>query len=285
MTEQVAVVTGTTRGLGRGVARALGSKGMTVYVTGRDADALDAVAAEVSAAGGRSVAVRCDHADDAQIEALFERVRGESGQLHLLVNNAAAVYRADLSRPVPFWEKDLRLADMITVGLRSDYVAAYYAAPLMVESGRGLIANISFYGAVTYFASPAYGAAKAGTDKMTHDMAIDFAGTGVSVLSLWPGYILTDELRAADAALAEAERPSRAEFETPEFTGLVAAALLADPALKALSGSTLIVAQAAKRYGIRDLGGNQPGDWTVLLGQPATYFARERPATTHVSRS
>jgi len=132
------------------------------------------------------------------------------------VNNAAAVYPADLTSDGPFWEKPLKLADMIDVGLRSHYVASYYAAPLMVEARRGLIANISFYGAVSYFHGAAYGAAKAGTDKMTRDMAVDLAPYGVSAVSIWPGFILTDELRKGGLPPEYADRLPM--MERPEFT-------------------------------------------------------------------
>jgi NAD(P)-dependent dehydrogenase (short-subunit alcohol dehydrogenase family) len=274
MADTIAVVTGASRGLGRGIARALGGKGMTVYLTGRDGDALREAAAEVRQAGGTGIAVICDHGDDAQVADLFARVTRDSSRLDLLVNNAAAVYAQELSRPGPFWEKDLRLVDMIDIGLRSDYVAAYHAAPLMIASGPSLIVNISFYGAVSYFHGPAYGAAKAGTDKMVYDMAVDFAPTPVSIVSLWPGYILTDMLKAIPrAAFPAAMQAMLPEFETPEYTGLVAAALLADPDLKSYSGKTLIGALIGRQYGIIDLDGKRPRDWSETLGAPTTFFA------------
>jgi len=273
MTETVAIVTGASKGVGRGAARALGSKGMTVYLTGRTADALAAAADEVTKAGGKGIAVPCDHGDDAQVSALFDRVRKEQGRLDLLLNNAAAVYGEELSKPGPFYKKDLKLVDMIVIGLRSDYVAAYYAAPLMIETGKALIANISFYGAVSYFVGPAYGAAKAGTDKMVHDMAIDLHDTDLSIVSVWPGYVRTDEMKAIPDELFPPELQAiLPEFETPEFTGLVVAGLLADPERKALSGKALIGAELGRKYGIQDIDGKQPRDWTDMMGRPATYF-------------
>lgn len=273
MADRVAVITGASRGLGRGIARALGSKGMRVYLTGRSSDALVSAAREVDAAGGKGIAVQCDHADDEQVKALFERVDNEAGGMDLLVNNAAAVYPQELSKPGPFWEKDIRLADMIDVGLRSNYVASYYAAPLMLKGERGLIANISFYGAASYFHGPAYGAAKAGTDKMVHDMGIDFADTAVSVVSIWPGYILTDMIKALPE---EHKTPALIamlpEFETPEFTGLVIAALLDDPELKSRSGKAYIGARLGEHYGIRDTDCKQPRDWSAMHGEPLQFF-------------
>lgn len=273
MGETIAVVTGASRGLGRGVARALGGKGMTVYLTGRSDAALQEAAAEVITAGGKAMAVVCDHADDAQVKAMFERIAAEAGRLDLVINNAAAVYPQELGRPGPFWQKDVRLADMINIGLRSDYVASYYAAPLMIASGPSLIVNISFYGAVTYFHGPAYGAAKAGTDKMVHDMGIDFADTPVSVVSLWPGYILTDMVKSVPKeAFSPQMQALLPTFETPEFTGLVSAALLADPEPKFYSGQAPIGAALGKKYGIRDLDGKQPRDWSDELGRPTEFF-------------
>ena len=273
MSEPVALVTGASKGLGRGTARALGSRGMKVYLTGRTAGALEKAAAEVDEAGGSGVAVPCNHAEDTQVKALFERIRADSGRLDLLVNNAAAVHGEELASPGAFWEKDLKLAEMLTVGLRSNYVASYYAAPLMIETGASLIACISFYGAVSYFVGPAYGAAKAGTDKMVHDMAIDFKDTEVSIVSYWPGYVRTDEMKAIpDEMFPPDLRAILPEFETPEFTGLVLAALLDDADRKALSGQALIGADLARKYGIKDIDGKQPRDWKELMGSPATYF-------------
>jgi NAD(P)-dependent dehydrogenase (short-subunit alcohol dehydrogenase family) len=273
VTERVAIVTGASKGVGRGAARAIAGQGFTVYVTARSEGGLAACVAEIEAAGGKAVAVRCDHADDAQVKALFDRVEREAGRLDLLVNNAAAVYGEELGKPGPFWEKDLKLADMIQVGLRSDYVAAYHAVPLMLRTGRALIANISFYGAVSYFVGPAYGAAKAGTDKMTHDMAIDLAGTDVAICSIWPGYVRTDETKAIpDEFFPEELRAILPEFETPEFTGLVIAALLDDPRLPERSGKALIGAELGREYGIADIDGKQPRDWTETMGRPFSYF-------------
>jgi len=274
MTNRVAIVTGASKGVGRGIARALGSKGFTVYITGRTVEGLEACAAEVVERGGKAVAVGCDHSDDTQVSALFDQVEREAGRLDLLVNNAAAVHGEELGRPGPFWEKSLKLADMIQVGLRSNYVAAYFATPLMIRTGKSLIANISFYGAVSYFVGPAYGAAKAGTDKMTHDMAIDLANTDVAICSVWPGYVRTDQSKAVpDEHFPEPLRAILPDFETPEFTGLVIAALLDDPELKALSGKALIGAELGRRYAINDLDGKQPRDWTETMGRPATYFS------------
>ena len=263
---KIAVVTGASRGLGRGIARALGSKGMTVYLTGRSLGGLTEAAEEVDAQGGRAIPIACNHANDEEVDQLFRKVRRESGSLDLLVNNAAAVYPAELTREGPFWEKSLKLADMIDVGLRSHYVASYYASPLMVEVRRGLIANISFYGAVSYFHGAAYGAAKAGTDKMARDMAIDLRPYGVAAVSIWPGFILTDELRLGGLPPEYADRLPM--MERPEFTGLVIEALMNDPDVMTFSGDALIGAELGLRYQITDLDGKQPPSHRDTMGAP-----------------
>jgi NAD(P)-dependent dehydrogenase (short-subunit alcohol dehydrogenase family) len=270
--DSIILVTGASRGLGRGIARAFGSKGATVYVTGRHADELGPVVGEIDAAGGRGVAVVCDHKADDQIAALFAQIAKEAGRLDILVNNAAAVYPDALMAPGGFWEKPLNLSDMIDVGLRSNYVAAYYASPMMVAAKRGLIASISFYGSVSYFHGAAYGAAKAGTDKMMHDMAVDLAQHNVAAIAIWPGFILTDAVKAIPSEyLPEELRANLPNWETPEFTGLVIDALAHDPDLMSLSGQALIGAELGERYRIVDLDGKQPISYRATMGAPVNY--------------
>jgi NAD(P)-dependent dehydrogenase (short-subunit alcohol dehydrogenase family) len=268
----IVVVTGASRGLGRGIARAFGSQGATVYVTGRQAAELEGIVAEIDAGGGKGVAVVCDHKADDQVAALFAQIAKEAGQLDILVNNAAAVYPDALMAPGGFWEKPLNLSDMIDVGLRSNYVAAYYAAPMMVAAKRGLIASISFYGSVSYFHGAAYGATKAGTDKMMRDMAVDLAPHNVAAVAIWPGFILTDAVKAIPPEfLPEDLRANLPNWETPEFTGRVIDALARDPDLMSLSGQALIGAELGERYGIVDLDGKQPISYRATMGAPANH--------------
>ncbi len=178
----VAIVTGASRGAGRGIARALGSHGCTVYVTGRseaDSDGempgtIHATAREVTEAGGHGVAVRCDHADDGQVEAMIARVIAEQGRTDILVNNACAVSDA-LSAPGQFWEKPKSIGQMIDVGVRSGFVASWLAAPHMVRQDKGLIISTSSPGAMHYCFGPAYRAHKAAVDKMAFDMGVSAA--------------------------------------------------------------------------------------------------------------
>lgn len=253
----VAVVTGASRGAGRGIATALLDAGWRVYLTGRT----------IADAGDGGIAVRVDHRDDAQVAALFGRVADECGTLDLLVNNAAAIHH-ELTGPKPFWEKPIELADVLDVGLRSAYVASWHAAPLLVANGRGLIAFTSSPGSVCYMHGPAYGAQKAGVDKLAADMAVDFAGTGVSTVSIWMGILLTDAFRRAFDGRPEALAKTARHAETPEFTGRLIDALHRDAALAELSGQTLIGAELAMRYGITDAEGRQPPSHRSALGAP-----------------
>jgi NAD(P)-dependent dehydrogenase (short-subunit alcohol dehydrogenase family) len=263
----IAIVTGASRGAGRGIAIALGSHGCTVYVTGRSEKAGDhalpgtiyETAEAVTKAGGKGIAVRCDHADDAQVKALFDQVLAKQGRVDILVNNAAAVYD-ELSMPGNFWEKPLKLVDMIDVGLRSSYVASWLAAPAMVEQDKGLIVMTSASGAAHYSMGPAYGAHKAGVDKLAFDMAVDFrnAKANVSAVSIWMGALATDRLLGMIEADPDKYGYLRDQIETPEFTGHVIWALFNDPALLERSGQTLIGAELGRDYGISDAGGRQP---------------------------
>jgi NAD(P)-dependent dehydrogenase (short-subunit alcohol dehydrogenase family) len=261
----VAVVTGATRGAGRGIARALGAAGWRVYLTGRTVGPDDAQG--VTDAGGEGIAVLTDHSDDASVAALFKRVESDCGAMNLLVNNAAAISDA-LTGPAPFWEKPAGLADVIDVGLRSSYVASWHAAPLLLRAERGLIVFTSSPGSVCYMHGPAYGAQKAGVDKMAADMAVDFRGTNVATVSVWMGILLTERMRAAFAEKPAALAAFAEHAETPEFTGRIIDALYRDPGLADLSGQTVIGAELAARYGITDDGGRRPPSHRGALGAP-----------------
>ncbi|HJV27644.1 MAG TPA: SDR family NAD(P)-dependent oxidoreductase [Aromatoleum sp.] len=281
-TAGVALVTGASRGVGRGIAEALGAAGMTVYVTGRSTSEGDGrfrgevlsgtvfdSAQAVTDAGGQGIAVRCDHGDDAQVQALFDRIEREQGRLDILVNNAAHIDDA-LIAPGPFWEKPLSLAEILNVGLRSAYVTSYYAAPLLLRAEQALVAFTSSYGAGCYMHGPAYGAQKAGCDKMAADMAVDFEGRDVAAVSLWLGPQLTQRSALAGSDRGEEYWQFLAVAETPQFNGRVIHALWRDPELAMLSGQTLISAELAQRYGIRDTEDRQPPSWRDSLGAPKT---------------
>ena len=199
----VAIVTGASRGAGKGIAVSLGAHGCIVYVTGRSENEGDAevpgtiyaTAKEVTEAGGQGIAVRCDHADDAQVKALIDRVIAEQGRIDILVNNACWQGNV-MNAPGQFWEKSLDVATMIDVGARSGFVASWYAAPHMVRQDKGLILFTSSPGSMHYCMGPSYGAHKAAVDKMAFDMGVDFADAGVNVasVSVWMGSLTTERL-------------------------------------------------------------------------------------------
>ena len=272
-TSTIAVVTGASRGAGKGIAIALGATGATVYVTGRGTSSADAhhggtiaeTAALIDDAGGTGVPVRVDHSDDLAVAQLFARIEREHGRLDILVNNAAKVV-GTLS-PEGFWEKPLETADLMTVGLRSHYVASFHAAPLLIANGRGLIVNTGHYGAVAYHHGPAYGAQKAGADKMAADMAKELRPHNVAAVSVWMGGLDTERARAYIASLPPEARPT-VKRESPQFTGRVIAALYASDDLMDLSGRALIGAELGARLGVTDIDGSTPPSVRDRVGGP-----------------
>jgi len=269
----VAVVTGASRGIGKGVALELGASGATVYVTGRTVDAgplpgtVGETAAEIDAMGGTGVAVACDHHDDDQVAGLFARVEAEQGRLDILVNN---VYSAPDLVPwlgKKYWELPIKAWDqVIDIGTRSHYVASVLGTPLLLTSGGGLIVNVSSSGAVAYAHNVVYGVGKAAVDKMTADMAVDLEGTGVTVVSLWPGLVHTELLEMGarrEGAEVFIELPGEGRFdlsgaETPRFLGRAVVALADDPGLADRSGRPFTSAGLARELGFTDVDGRIP---------------------------
>ena len=277
---KVALVTGASRGAGAGIARGLGELGYTVYVTGRTVTPGDAkgwdgtvlpgtvaeTAAVVTERGGKGIAVLCDHADDAQVAQLFEQIAAEAGRLDILVNNAAYIHH-QLIEKKPFWEKELDAQYILDVGLRSAYVASWHAARIMVPQGSGLIGMVSSFGASCYMHGPAYGAQKAGLDKLAHDMEHDLRGSGVAAVSIWLGPQVTERALIAREVNPEQYEGFMAMAENPEFTGHILDAILAAPNRAELSGQTLIGAEIARELGITDRGKDRPSH-REMLGSP-----------------
>jgi len=247
---------------------------MTVYVTGRsvaDSDSpyggtVSETAALVSEAGGRGIAVAVDHADDEAVKSLFGRVQQEHGRLDVLVNNAANA-GPGITMVGGFWQKPLDTVDLITVGLRSHYVSSFHAAPLLIANGKGLIVNTGHYGAVAYYHGPAYGAQKAGSDKMAADMAKELRPHNVAAVSIWMGGLDTERARAYLASLPADVRP-KGKRESPQFTGRVIAALYASEKLMSLSGRALIGAELGAVLGVTDVDGSSPLSYRYTLGGP-----------------
>lgn len=260
---RVAIVTGASRGVGKGCALELGAAGATVYVTGRTVEpggaalpgSLSETAREIDALGGRGVAAVCDHRDDAQVEALFARVADECGRLDVLVNNAFLI-PPELTSGLPFWETPIsNWDDMIDVGTRSAYVGAWHASRPMTAQRRGLIVNVSSSGAAGFSWHVAYGVGKCALDRVTADTAHQLRDHGVAVVSLWPGLVLTERLRQ----FPNLDRMFDVSgAETPRFCGRAAAALAADADVMRWSGRALTARGLADEYGFTDVDGRLP---------------------------
>jgi dehydrogenase/reductase SDR family member 1 len=258
-TPKVAVVTGSSRGIGRGTAVALGEQGHTVYVTGRSTGdgelTIDTTARLVDEAGGRGIPHRCDHGDDGEIAALFARVGDEQGHLDLLVNN---VYKI----PDPpawgggFWDHPLQVwDDQVGIGLRAHYVASWHAAPLLFEAGPGAaLVNVSSPGGQSYHFSSSYGAGKAGLDRLTRDMAVELEPKGVAAVVLYPGSVATEFI----VSFAEQRGTDVSESQTPLLVGRAATALWAAPDLMERSGSIQWVEDLVAEFGLTDEQGRVP---------------------------
>ncbi|MFI6866296.1 SDR family NAD(P)-dependent oxidoreductase [Nocardia sp. NPDC050406] len=269
---RVAVVTGASRGIGKGIALELGAAGATVYVTGRSTTTghlpgtVHATAAEITDLGGTGVAVVCDHHDDAAVQALFARVREEHGRLDVLVNNVYNSPSAARWLGRKFWEVPPKAWDeTFDIGVRSHYVASVFAAPLLIEAG-GLIVNVSSPGAVRYMHNAVYGVGKTALDRLTADLAHDLAETEVTAVSIWPGIVDTELLQlvpADDQGRRLVTLPGEGTFdlaaaETPRFPGRAVVALAADAKRRARTGKAWRVADLAEEYGFTDLDGRIP---------------------------
>ena len=270
---KIALVTGASRGIGKGIAIALGEAGALVYITGRSVNSdnstnsisgsLLETKAAVEKAGGICIAVTVDHTDDQQIKSLFEQIDLEqNGQLDLLVNNAYAGVRSLISSSgKPFWEADLSLWDACNqVGLRSHYIASHWAAKMMTQRKQGLIVTISSWGGLAPIFGVAYGAGKSACDRLAAAMAVELKPFNVASISLWPGIVGTEQfhrlaevsLEGTESNLGMAAIADKFNWETPLFVGRVIAALCNDPDLMRRTGKVQIVAELAARYGIVD---------------------------------
>lgn len=251
---QVALVTGASRGVGRGVAVGLAHAGATVFATGRRIKQAEL--------GEGINSIACDHTDDQAVEAAFRQVAASAGRLDLLVNVAWGGYERMVENGRfnyidPFWQQPLwRWDAMVTAGARAAFVASQHAARVMVPAGRGLIVNISFWAAQKYIGNTVYGVSKAATDKLTSDIAHELKPHGVSAVSLYPGLVRTEAVLAAKFF-------DLSNSESPEFIGRVIAALAADPQVSSRTGAILVAAAVAEEYGITDIDGRRPRPLTL----------------------
>ena len=252
-----ALVTGASRGVGKGVATALHDAGYRVFATGRTIESADLPSGILR--------IPCNHVDDRQTDAAFERIKADASALDVVVNNAWGGYaqmmeNGQFTWSLPFWRQPAhRWTSMMDAGVRAAWAVSARAVPLMLEQKRGLIANISVWSAQKYIGNTIYGVAKAATDKLTADMAHELRPHGISVLSLYPGLVRTEAvLEAAKFGVFKLDNS-----ESPEFIGRVIAALAGEPALAARSGTVVVAAQAAMELGVQDVDGKQPQPLTL----------------------
>ncbi|XP_054625078.1 dehydrogenase/reductase SDR family member 1 [Dunckerocampus dactyliophorus] len=268
----VCLVTGASRGIGKGIALQLSEAGATVYITGRQEKTLKETAGQVSERGGKCVPVICDSTNGEDIEELFERIKAEqNGRLDLLVNNAYAGVQALFdNQGKKFWEIDPSFWDTINnTGLRGHYFFSVYAARMMVAQGRGLIVTISSMGGLRYLFNVPYGVGKAACDRMAVDMAVDLRRRGVASVSLWPGAVNTELVSQfmqedTQQKVDPEYKDLFANGETTEFSGLCIVNLAKDKNLMSLTGKILMTCDLARRYGIQDVDGRSIADYTSL---------------------
>jgi dehydrogenase/reductase SDR family member 1 len=264
---RIALVTGGSRGVGKGVAIGLAEAGATVIVTARTRTtgtsewpgSLDETIEAIRRAGGEGLGLLCDHSSDTSVEETFARIKADYGRLDILVNN---VFAAPDVMPVnvPFWKVPVSVWDALhTVGLRSHFVASQLAVPLMLPQRRGLIVNTSSGGGIRYTFNVPFGVQKAGVDRMARDMAHELQPYGIAAISIWPGYIKSEKLESQPERVPPALAKLIAERgETPVFVGRAVAALGADPNVMAKTGLILLASELATEYGFTDVNGKVP---------------------------
>jgi NAD(P)-dependent dehydrogenase (short-subunit alcohol dehydrogenase family) len=279
----VALVTGASRGAGRGIALELGAAGATVYVTGRSVaggvttdnvpGTIDETASDVTGRGGRGIPVRCDHTVDADVDGLFRRIRADHGRLDILVNNVWGGYENSECKPlpmVPFWEQSLHQWDgMFTAGLRAHLTASRLAVPLMLPQRRGLIvsttANLE---PLPYLRNVFYDLSKSGVARLVWAMAQELREHGIAAVAVAPGFMRTERVVEAfrRAGAADALDKPGGPGETTAYLGRAVVALASDARVIEKSGQVLEVGALAREYGFTDANGSQPPPFRI----PAT---------------
>ena len=289
LSNRIALVTGATRGVGRGVALDLAGAGATVYLTGRSVDpgkttdalpgTVDEAAAVCRERGGNAIGVRCDHTNDAQVAALFERIRADQGRLDILVNNVWGGYEDPKCRPLspaPFWEADIEEYDrMHAAGVRAHLVASRHAVPLLLDrpdnAPPGLIVTtIAWLGSDEVYAGNLhYDVAKQVARRLAWAMAQELRAHRAASIALAPGFTATERVQAAFernpnmAKEAGGFRPT----ETPAYTGRAVCALAGDAEILERTGQTYEVGALARIYGFTDADGTRPAPFSEILAQ------------------
>lgn len=274
---KVAVVAGATRGAGRGISRALGEAGATVYCTGRStrgapsdknrSETIDETAELVNAAGGRGIAVRVDHTQREEVAALFARVEREQGRLDILVNDLTGDGYMEPGWGIPFTERSLDLGlRLLQTGVHTHIINAYYATPLLSKSGGGLIVemtdgiDIKEVRAGMFY----YSLEKSFVIRLALGLAEELRERNIAVVALSPGFMRSEEVldffgvKEDNWRDAVAKDPHFAYSETPLYVGRAVAALAGDAEVMKKSGQALLSGRLAREYGFTDADGAQP---------------------------
>jgi len=270
---KIALVTGASRGIGKGTAIALAKEGATVYITGRTdkeetgsaplSGSLYATEEEIRRNNGKCVSIRCDHTNDVDTVKVFQRITADCNRLDILVNCVWGGYE-HFSDGTEFWKEQgfwdmpfLRWDKMFDAGIRAHFVASSLACKLMIPQQSGLIVNLSFWAADRNDRGTVYSAAKAATNKMTECMAYELRDKNISVITLYPGLVRTESV------MRNKDFFDLSNSESTEFTGRVLCGLLNDSGMIQKSGKRITSAELAIEYKISDIDGNQPVPLTV----------------------
>ena len=272
-TRKIALVTGGSRGIGKGTALALAKNGFIVYITGRTIEdnssktnlpgTIFQTSKEIETAGGVCIPIQCDHTNDDQVKCVFQRIEEDEKRLDVLVNCVWGGYEhyfdgTEFWKEKGFWDMPFSRWDkMFDAGVRAQFVSSSFAKPIMENGKNGLIVNISYWAAEKKGMGVAYSVAKAATNKMTEVMAFELKSTSISVITLYPGLVRTESVMKAK------EHFNLSNSESPEFTGLVISRMVEDANLPSMSGNRFTTAALAIEYGVRDIDGRQPIPLTI----------------------
>ena len=289
---QVALVAGATRGAGRGIARALGAAGALVYCTGRSSpghakgmgrpETIDETARLIEQAGGRAVALRVDHTREEEVAALAAKIRNEAGRLDVLVDS---IWGGDpmIDWSQRFWEIDLaKIRPYLDQTLLSHMITSRQLAPLMIEANKGLIIEVIDGHFLGYRGQILYDHVKSSLARLAYGMAMELVPTGVTALSLSPGFLRSEAVlehfgvREENWRDAIAKDPFFAESETPMLTGRAAVALAADPEVRRKAGLIHFASDLAREYGFADIDGRVP-DFPGMFDAKVKEIATRKP--------
>jgi NAD(P)-dependent dehydrogenase (short-subunit alcohol dehydrogenase family) len=285
LASKIALVSGATRGGGRGIAVALGEAGATVYATGRSTrerrseidrpETIEETAELVTAAGGEGIAVAVDHLDPGQVAGLVERIDAEHGRLDVLVND---IWGAEhlFEWNAPLWEHDLdRGLRLLRLAVDSHLITSHHALPLLVRRPGGLVVEVTdgtaAYNADHYRVSLFYDLAKASVIRIAWAQAQELRGHQGTAVALTPGW-MRSELMLEHHGVSESNWRQATErtphfciSETPRYLGRAVAALAGDPDVSRWNGQSLSSGQLAQVYGFTDLDGTRPDCWRYMV--------------------